>query len=66
MKKIGEYSEIFKNPGGYSIIRLDLKDPAHSKAFEEAKTGATSDYQEYQMKKYEEAYQQRAYKEIST
>ncbi len=56
MKKIGEYSEIFKNPGGYSIIRLDLKDPAHPKAFEEAKTGATSDYQEYQMKKYEEAY----------
>jgi len=56
MKRMGEYSEIFKNPGGYSIIRLDLKDPAHIKTFEEAKTGATSDYQEYQMKKYEEAY----------
>jgi len=57
MKRMGEYSETFKNPGGYSIIRLDLKDPAHIKTFEEAKTEVTADYQEYLMKLLNKEYQ---------
>lgn len=59
MKRMGEYSDIYKNFGGYSIIRLDLKDPAHIKTFEEAKPEVSSDYQEKQMKKLEEAYEKK-------
>ena len=56
MKNIGGYSDIYKNFGGYSIVRLDQKDPAHIKTFEEARTEVTSDFQEYQTKKAEQAY----------
>jgi len=56
MKRTGEYSDIYKNFGGYSIIRLDRKDPAHIKSLEEAKTEVASDYQEFLMKKLNEEY----------
>ncbi len=59
MKNNGEYSDIYKNFGGYSIVRLDQKDPAHIKTFEEAKAEVTADYQEYRMKELNEEYQKK-------
>ena len=52
-------SGIYKNFGGYSLVRLDFKDPAHIKTFEEAKAEVTSDYQEEQTKVLEKAYEKK-------
>lgn len=59
MTRIGQFSDIYKNFGGYSIVRLDQKDPAHIKTFDEARTQVTSDYQEEQMEELEKAYQEK-------
>ena len=56
MNKDGQYSDIIKNNGGYSIIRLDDKDPARTKTFEEAKAEVSSDYQEMRTKQLQQAY----------
>lgn len=56
MNNLGGYSDIYKNFGGYSIVRLDQKDPAHIKTFKEAMPEVTADFQEYQTKKAEQAY----------
>lgn len=56
MNKVGQYSDIFKNFGGYSIIRLDDKDHARTKTFEEAKTEVSTDYQEMRTKQLQQAY----------
>ena len=56
MNKIGQYSDIFKNFGGYSIIRLDDKDHAREKTFEEAKAEVSSDFQEMRTKQLQQAY----------
>ena len=37
LTNIGDYTEPIPNPGGFSILRLDIKDPARLKTFEEAK-----------------------------
>lgn len=56
MKKVGQYSDIFNDLGGYSIIRLDDKDHARAKTFEEAKAEASSDYQEMRTNQLQQAY----------
>ncbi len=58
----GDLSDIYKNSDGYSIIRLDLKDPAHIKTFEEAKPEVSADYQELKTKELQEAYTDRLMK----
>ena len=52
----GQFSNIFKNFVGYSIIRLDAKDPARGKTFEEARPEVSSDYQEMKTKQLQQAY----------
>ena len=56
MDHSGQISDIIKNSGGYSIIRIDSKDQAHAKTFEEAKAGVSGDYQEMRTKQLQEAY----------
>lgn len=43
----GGFSKPFPVPGGYAIVKLNKKDPAHIKSFEEAKAEVSSAYQEY-------------------
>ncbi|MEO8398630.1 MAG: peptidylprolyl isomerase, partial [Ignavibacteriaceae bacterium] len=52
----GDYSKPFKNSGGYSIVRLNAKDPSREKSFEEAKPEVSGAFQEAQSKKLEENY----------
>ncbi len=56
LKKVGDYTEPITNPGGYSILRLDVKDPARLKTFEEAKAEVSGGYQEYESKRLETEY----------
>jgi peptidyl-prolyl cis-trans isomerase SurA len=52
----GEFTEPLKNEGGYSIVKLIKKDPAHVKSFEEAKAEVSSAYQEVESKNLEQNY----------
>ncbi len=52
MKK-GEISDPIKFEMGYSFIRVDEKDPARIKTFEEAMSEVSSDFQEYESKRLE-------------
>lgn len=56
LEKEGDISDIHPNSGGYSIIRLDKKDPARLKTFEEAKPEVTGAYQEIESKRLENEY----------
>ncbi len=56
LKNIGDYSEPIANPGGFSIIRLDVKDPSRLKTFEEAKAEVSGAFQEYESKRLENEY----------
>jgi len=56
LSNIGDYSEPISNPGGFSILRLDIKDPARLKTFEEAKAEVSGAYQEYESKRLEKEY----------
>jgi peptidyl-prolyl cis-trans isomerase SurA len=56
LSNIGDYTEPVPNPGGFSILRLDLKDPARLKTFEEAKPEVSGAYQEYESKRLETEY----------
>ncbi len=56
LKKPGEYSSIINNAGGYSIIRLDSKEPSRIKTFEEAKAEVSGAFQEFESKRLEKAY----------
>jgi peptidyl-prolyl cis-trans isomerase SurA len=56
LKKIGDYTEPIANPGGFSILRLDIKDPARVKTFEEAKPEVSGALQEAESKKLENEY----------
>lgn len=71
LDKPGDISDIYKNFGGYSIVRLNVKDPAREKTFEEAKNEVTAAYQELQahnleneyLRKLEKKYEPVIYKE---
>lgn len=56
LNKVGEYTEPITNPGGFSILRLDLKDPARLKTFEEAKAEVSGAFQEFESKRLENEY----------
>ena len=56
MNKVGQISKIIKDSDGFSIIKLDDKDPARAKTFEEAKPEVSSDYQTMRTKQLQEAY----------
>ena len=56
MSKVGQISDIVKDSDGFSIIRLDGKDPARAKTFEEAKAEVSEDYQETRTKQLQKAY----------
>ena len=51
--KEGEVSSPFKSKYGISIVRLNKKDPAREKTFEEAGTEVSSSFQEYESKRLE-------------
>ncbi len=52
----GDVSETFANAGGFSLIRLDRKEAARSKTFEEAKAEVSGSFQEEESKRLEAAY----------
>lgn len=56
LEKEGDISDIYPNSGGFSIIRLDKKDPARIKTFEEAKAEVTGAFQEVESKRLENQY----------
>jgi peptidyl-prolyl cis-trans isomerase SurA len=56
LNKVGDYTEPITNPGGYSILRLDVKDPARLKTFEEAKPEVSGGFQEFESKRLENEY----------
>jgi len=56
LKNPGDVSGLFKNYGGFSILRLNKKVPAQIKTFKEAKNEVTVAYQEIQARKLENEY----------
>ena len=56
LNKVGDYSEPTPNSGGFSILRLDVKEPARLKTFEEAKAEVSGAYQEFESKRLENSY----------
>ncbi len=56
LNNIGDYTEPVPNPGGFSILRLDIKDPARIKTFEEAKPEVSGGFQEFESKRLENEY----------
>lgn len=55
----GEFSEIIPNSGGFSILRLDVKEPSRVKTFEEARAEVSGAFQEAESKRLEQEYIQR-------
>ncbi len=58
LKEPGDYSDVFESNGGYSIVKLIARKPAHLKTFEEAKAEVTGAYQDAESKKLENEYVQ--------
>ena len=56
IENVGEYTEPVPFSGGYSIFKLNEREPARLKTFEEAKAEVSSKFQEMQSKKLEEDY----------
>jgi parvulin-like peptidyl-prolyl isomerase len=56
LSKNGDISQPFQSGSKWSIVRLNEKDPARLKTYEEARAEAASDYQEKLVKDYEEIY----------
>lgn len=57
--KPGEFTEPIQNSGGYSILRLDVKEPSRLKTFEEARAEVSGAFQEAESKRLEQEYIQR-------
>lgn len=55
----GEFTDIIQNTGGYSILRLDLKEPSRIKTFDEARAEVSGAFQEAESKRLEQEYIQR-------
>jgi len=56
LKNPGEISDLYQNYGGYSLIRLNKRIPAHKKTFKEAKNEVAAAYQEIQAHNLENEY----------
>lgn len=52
----GAYSSIISNAGGFSIVRLNSKEPSSIKTFEEAKAEVSGAFQEFESKRLEREY----------
>lgn len=52
----GDYSKPFRSTGGYSIVKLNQKDPARIKTFEEARPEVSGAYQEALSERLEQEY----------
>ncbi|HMN49963.1 MAG TPA: peptidylprolyl isomerase [Ignavibacteriaceae bacterium] len=56
LSRVGDFTEPIQNSGGYSILRLDVKDPSRVKTFEEAKPEVSGAVQEVESKRLENEY----------
>lgn len=56
LNNAGDYTEPIPNQGGFSILRLDIKDPARVKTFEEARAEISGALQEEESKRLENEY----------
>lgn len=56
LTNVGDYTEPIPNQGGFSILRLDFKDAARIKTFEEAKAEVSGALQEAESKRLENEY----------
>jgi len=56
LKKPGDYTKPFATTGGFSIIKLNAKEPSRLKTFEEAKAEVSGSYQETESKRLDQAY----------
>jgi peptidyl-prolyl cis-trans isomerase SurA len=56
IENVGEFSQPVSFSGGYSIFKLNDRQPARLKTFEEAKAEVSSTFQEMQSKKLEQEY----------
>ncbi|MCF8242372.1 MAG: peptidylprolyl isomerase [Melioribacteraceae bacterium] len=54
--KVGTVSYPFEVPGGWVMVRCDVKDPARIKTFEEARPEVTSAFQEMESQRLQEEY----------
>jgi peptidyl-prolyl cis-trans isomerase SurA len=56
LANVGDYTDPIPNPGGFSILRLDSKEPSRLKTFEEAKAEVSGAFQESESKRLEAEY----------
>lgn len=56
LNNVGDYSEPFKSKDGWSIVKLNFKDSARAKTFDEAKAEISSELQDKQSKILEDNY----------
>lgn len=56
LKNVGDFTEVFSQAGGYCILRLDARDLARLKTFEEARAEVTGAFQEAENKRLENEY----------
>ncbi|MDP3682629.1 MAG: hypothetical protein Q8S01_01735, partial [Ignavibacteria bacterium] len=56
LEKSGDVSSSFANASGFSLIKLDRKEAARPKTFEEAKAEVSGSFQEEESKRLEAAY----------
>ena len=56
LRNPGEYSSLINNAGGFSIVRLNSKEPSRLKTFDEAKAEVSGAFQESESKRLEREY----------
>jgi peptidyl-prolyl cis-trans isomerase SurA len=56
LQKPGDYSSVINNAGGFSIVRLNYKEPSRLKTFEEARAEVSGAFQEAESKRLEQEY----------
>lgn len=56
LKNIGDFTEVFSQSNGHCILRLDARDNARLKTFEEARAEVTGAFQEAESKRLENEY----------
>lgn len=56
LKRVGDYSSVINNAGGYSILRLDSREASRIKTFDEAKAEVSGAFQDFESKRLEREY----------
>ncbi len=59
IKSVGDYSDVFRVKNGYSIVRLNGREPSRTKTYEEALPEVSSAFQEMESKRLETEYNNR-------